>query len=239
MEEKYMRPLVQTVGPRFFLLAFFCTIAVLPAQETAPVDRVTRTGGQTFAVRAGKSEELTDNLALSGDIKVTTNGTFHVGAGKERVLQEGQALDRDGTLHSPDGSVGPVADHAAMKKGVVVVVKDGQPAPLRAPMTLADGTKISPDGTVVAPSGGRTKLLDGQLLKLDGTSLKARDTVSLQGGKVVVQKDGSQLPVAPGRSVMMSDGTKVSGDGVVIKRDGTKVKLTEGQTLTIDGVVRR
>jgi hypothetical protein len=91
----------------------------------------------------------------------------------------------------------------------------------------------------VSRDGKTTRILDGQIFKLDGSALPAKDSATLKDGKVVVQKDGSLLPVQPRQSIMMSDGTKVFGDGSVIMKDGKKVTLSEGQTLVLDGVVRR
>jgi len=82
-------------------------------------------------------------------------------------------------------------------------------------------------------------LLDGQFFRLDGRSITAKDSIALNNGKVTVQKDGSLLTVARGRSLMMNDGTKVMGDGTVIMKDGTPRKLAEGETITVEGVVTR
>jgi hypothetical protein len=54
-----------------------------------------------------------------------------------------------------------------------------------------------------------------------------------------VQKDGSSLTLALGRSLVMNDGTKVMGDGTVIMSDGRTLSLTEGQIVTVEGVVRK
>ena len=203
------------------------------------MDRVLKREGKTFVVRDGKTDELQKNISLPGDIQMTTNGTFQVKQGKERILQEGQVLSRDGTLTSADGTAMPVSDHITMKNGRVILVKEGEPAPLAAEVKLGDGSRISPDGWLYFPNGSRSRLLDGQIFKLDGTAMPGIDTVTLQGGKVFVQKDGSLLPVPSGRSMMMSDGTKVLGDGTVVKNDGSTVKLSEGQIITLEGVRRQ
>ena len=72
----------------------------------------------------------------------------------------------------------------------------------------------------------------------DGTPIPALDTISLQHGKVVVQKEGTRLMIQPGRSIMMNEGTKVFGDGRVVSKDGTITNLAEGQILIIEGVVK-
>jgi ribosomal protein L21 len=55
---------------------------------------------------------------------------------------------------------------------------------------------------------------------------------------VIVQKDGSQLTVASGRSITMNDGTKVMGDGTVIRFNGDQTTVKEGQILALEGVVK-
>src|SRR5215204_1219911 len=49
--------------------------------------------------------EATNEITFPKNIVIGTNGMFKVGGGKERPLAEGQVLDRDGMLTSPDGSV--------------------------------------------------------------------------------------------------------------------------------------
>jgi hypothetical protein len=82
------------------------------------------------------------------------------------------------------------------------------------------------------------RVIDGQLFTPDGQAIPAVDTVSMQRGKVVVQKDGSLLTVNQGRAIMMNEGTKVFGDGRVVRKDGQSAQLAEGEVLTVQGVVK-
>jgi len=120
-----------------------------------------------------------------------------------------------------------------------LVVKDGEGQTLNQPMTLPNGARLSPDGTMRTATGRVRRLMDGQLFALTGEAIAAKDTITLQDGKVIVQKDGSQFEVGVHQTLLMNEGTKVLGDGTVIKRDGSKFKLTEGQVVTIEGVVSR
>ncbi len=219
-------------------LGLFLAVLDLPAQESGGVERVTRKDGKVMIVKGGSSAPLEKEITLPHDIKVMTNGTFTVKGGKSRELKEGQVLNKDGTLLNTDGSIMPVMDHVTLKNGRVVLVKDGESATVDKELVLGNGTRVAPDGTVTAKDGRRTRLLDGQLLELGGAVLPAKDTITLQNGKVMVQKDGSMLSVQPGQTLMMSDGTKVFGDGTILLKDGKKVTLSEGQILTVEGVVR-
>ena len=142
-------------------------------------------------------------------------------------------------LTKPDGSITPVMDHVSLNRGRVVVSKDGDATELREVLQLGDGTTISLDGKITPRVGSARMLLDGELFRLEGGTLPARDTVTMQNGRVVVQKDGSQLVVEPERSITMNDGTKVLGDGTIIKPNGDRLTLSEGQIVTLQGVVTR
>jgi hypothetical protein len=82
-----------------------------------------------------------------------------------------------------------------------MMFKDGESTELRAAMQLGDGTTILPEGKIITRDGSSRRLLDGELFQLEGGVVPARDTITLQNGRVMVQKDGAMLAVEPGRSV--------------------------------------
>jgi hypothetical protein len=149
---------------------------------------------------------------------------------------EGQEILREGWLLNPDGSIQPVIDHVAMKAGKVMVVRDGRSEALGNPLTFPNNMTVAPDGTCTDSSGKRFRLVDGQLFQLDGAPLPAKDAVTLKNGRVVVQKDGSTITLAPVQIMGMNDGTRVRGNGVIEKQNGTTIQLTEGQTILIEGL---
>jgi hypothetical protein len=220
-----------------FCLGFLPVVCApsLQAQTNNPADGVTVKGEEVYCIRGEQLEVLTDNLKLSSDIEVKTNGYFKVGNGQERKLEEGQVLRRDGWLLNRDGSVWPVFDYVAMKEGKVIVVRDGRAETLTAPTTFLGNLKIAPDGSCVYPNGSSARLVDGQLFRLDGTSVPAKDTVTLKNGRVVVQKSGTLISLTPSQIMGMNDGTRVRGDGSIMNRDGTITQLREGQTVLIEG----
>jgi hypothetical protein len=211
---------------------------VLLAQQAA-VERVMLQEGKMMVVQGGATNLLEKEISLPNEIKVMTNATFQVNGGKERKLSEGQVLGADGMLTSPNGSVEPVTDHVAIKKGRAILIRDGESSPIGGEFALGNGTRVTGDAYLIRPNGARIQLLDGQILRLEGQAIPARDTVTLIEGKVRVQKDGSQFDVPAGRSLMMNDGTKVFGDGKVVMKDGTVKQLAEGQILEVEGVVRK
>lgn len=219
-------------------LALLFSIAV-PFAATNTVDEVQFHGGKVLTWPGAKTLLAPDVASLPFAVLVQTNGTFTVQGGKLRTLAEGESIDKDGMLTKAGGTTQPVMDHVAYRRGHVVVVKDGEAGAASAPVKIGDGTTIYPDGKVTTSSGNSRRLLDGEVFRLQGGALPARDTITLQDGKVKVQKDGSLLTVAPGRSIMMNDGTKVFGDGKVVRADGAETQLAEGQIILIEGVVTR
>ena len=221
------------------LLAVLLSILCAPlfrARAGGEVDGVTVKDNQVLAVRGDKLDPLTEDITFPSDIEVSTNGTFKVGKeGKERKLVDGQVVRRDGWLLDPDGAVQPVVDHVAMKNGRVYVVRDGQATAITATMTFPNGMSIGPDGYGSGLPGGQTRMQDGQLFHLNGSPIQGKDTVTLKNGKVVVQKDGTLIPLAPVQIMGMSDGSRVRGDGVIQKMDGSTIKLRENQTVLLDG----
>jgi hypothetical protein len=221
------------------LALLFAGCAGLSIVRAGEVSAVTRKGDQMLVVQGDRTEPMTADVTLPHDVKVMTNGTFTVKDGKPRDFKDGDRLGVDGMMMSPSGRIEPVFDHITKKKADVVIVRDGQSQPLRQSFAFPDGSRVSPDATVRLPDGSVRRLLDGQLLTLSGVVIPAKDTISLQNGKVTLQKDGSLLSVPPGRSMMMNDGTKVFGNGTVIRPDGSQFKLTEGQIVTVEGVVNQ
>jgi len=213
----------------------FSGALALQAQTSDSVDSVTVKDKKIYAVRGDQQEVLTDNLKFPLNVEITTNGTFKVGDGKERKLAEGQVILRDGWLVSPDGSVQPVIDHVVMKAGRVLLVRDGQAAPLTQSLSFPNNTGIDPDGYYVYPGGRRARLNDGEWFRLDGTAIPTKDTATLLNGQVTLQKDGSLISLKPVQIMGMNDGTRVHGDGTIQKFNGETFKLREGQTILIDG----
>lgn len=228
----------QTLG-KFVGLSLIFSFGLMAA-PMANIEKVQFRNNKVFAWQNGAVIEAVTEVALPFEILVETNGTFTVKGGKEWQLEEGEILGRDGMLLKPDGSIVALMDHVTMNRGQVLRSEDGEAAAARDVIQLGDGTILRPDRKMITPHGTASWLLDGELLQPEGGSLPARDTITMQGGRVMVQKDGSMLPLDPARSITMNDGTKVMGDGTVIGfLSGEQTKLAEGQVFVIEGVVVR
>lgn len=205
------------------------------APPPEPVTGVALKQGKVYASKDGSGIEITNDVLVAQLAVVRTNGVYTVGKGKERKLREGESIGPDGMLSSPDGTVTPIVDHLFVNGGRVLVVKDGTATPLVGEYALPDASKVTSDANLRARDGKIRRLLDGQLIKLDGKLLPVTDTVSLQGGKVVLYKDGARVELRRGQYMAMSDNSRVSGDGYVIRGDGTRVALKEGEILKLEG----
>jgi len=213
--------------------------SVRAADPTAVKSVQFKNGTVLVTLQSGDTQTATNEITLPEDIKVMTNGVFTVKGGKKRNLRDRQSLDADGNLTSPDGTVEPVTDHVVMKRGRLMLVKDGESKPATGEIKLADGSRIRPDGTITGADGRIRRMLDGQIYKFSGEAISTTDTVTKKDGKVVLQKDGGRVTLKPGQTMMMSDGTKVTADGTVIRPDGSRSKVGEGEILKLPGVVTR
>jgi hypothetical protein len=220
-------------------LALVISVAISFAASSTAIDKVQFQSGKVLLWPGGQTLMAPNEASLPFSVVVKTNGTFTVQGGKMRSLQEGEIIGKDGMLTKPDGTVQPVVDHVSLLRGRVIVVTDGESAVAQAQVKLGDGTTIDPDGKITPPSSSPRRLLDGEVFQLKGGALPSRDTITLQDGKVRVQKDGSVLIVEPTRSVMMNDGTKVFGNGKITYKNGQETQLAEGQIIILEGVVTR
>jgi hypothetical protein len=214
-------------------------LAATAAAATNAVAKVQFKGGKVLVLPAGEILVAPNEATMPFNIVVQTNGTFTVKGGKVRSLLEGETIGSDGMLTRPDGTISPVMDHVSFNRGRVLLFKDGEATEPRQLVILGDGTSISPDGKITPRASAPRRLLDGEVFQLEGQALPARDTITMQGGRVKVQKDGSLLSVDRERSVMMNDGTKVFGDGRIIKPNGDQTTVSEGQVITVEGVTTR
>jgi hypothetical protein len=224
---------------KFSLLVFVLSLAIGSAATVSDVDGVQFTRKQVILSPAGTVLKAPDVAALPFGIVVETNGTFTVNKGKARELQEGDVLGKDGLLIKADGRVMPVMDHVTLNRGRVLLVKDGEATEVRELVQLGDGTIIAPDWKITPRNGTPRRLMDGEFFLLEGNPLPARDSVTMRGGKVLVQKDGTTLEVPANRTIMMNDGTKVFWDGTIVTFDGTRSAVTEGERVILQGVVTR
>jgi len=206
------------------------------AQQGAPY--VFYREGQVWIVQGANVTPLTNDFELPLEITVHTNGTFQVNAHSPRPFEEGEILRADGMLLDPDGKIEPVIDHVAATAGRQVVAVDEDKEAVAGDIPLGTEKVLTSQRELVGRDGSWMRVIDGLLFTLDGQTIPAVDTTTLQNGQVTVQKEGTQLPIGPGRSIMMNEGTKVFGDGRVVSPDGTVTELTEGEIITLEGVVK-
>lgn len=222
------------------ILALLALLGLNLGAAPAPqIDKVQFQDGKVLVWPGGTPLMAPNEASLPYAIVVRTNGTFTVAGGKERSLTSGDVLDASGMLTKADGTVAPVMNHAAYKRGRLFITKDGVASDADRLVTLTDGSTLEADGKYTPRTGSPRRLLDGEMFLLDGTPIQTRDTITLRDGRVQVQKDGSVMTVAAGASIMMNDGTKVFGDGRVVNSNGQETRLAEGQIIVVSGVATR
>src|SRR5258706_2654380 len=87
------------------ILVLLTICGALATAADKPAERAMLKDGKMLIVQQGKTVPMENNVVLPHSIKVSTNATFTVNDGKPRKLKEGQVLDSEGMLTSPDGSV--------------------------------------------------------------------------------------------------------------------------------------
>ena len=219
-------------------IAGSCALTFALLAQEVTFDSVVAKDSKSYGRKSGQDTELTNTVTFTGSIVINTNATFKVGEGVERSLKDGQVLSSDGRLTDIDGSISPVLDHVTKKNNAMIVVKDGVVSPLTAPLTLGDGSTVSPDGYQTI-NGARRFIVDGQIIQLNGQKIAAVDSATIQNGQVIVQKEGQSYKVAASSSITMNDGTRIFGNGRVRKLNGTEVMLKEGEILRIEGVTTK
>jgi uncharacterized protein DUF6799 len=214
------------------LMAGHCHGAVSRAE------RVLFRDGLVWAVEPGKTTLLEEELELPNSILVKTNGTFQVGRHSPRAFAEGQILRADGMLISPNGRIEPVIDYVGLEAGATIFSVNGDENPVNRTIQLGKDKWLTSERELIGSDGSWMRVIDGQLFTPEGKTIPAVDTITLHEGKVIVQKEGTQLVIGSDRSMMMNEGTKVFGNGQVRSTDLQITQLTEGQLLTIEGVVK-
>jgi hypothetical protein len=193
---------------------------------------------RVWSLNGDKAVLLAEDIKWPNNITVSTNGTFQVGEYPARPFVDGQVLASDGMLTSPDGRMEPVIDHEGMLAGSTFSSRNAGRTNATQNLQLGKDKVLTPDRVLLGRDGSWMRVIDGLLFTSDGTPIPAWDTITLQQGNVVVQKEGTQLMIPLGRSIMMNEGTKVFGDGRVLNKNGAITTLTEGQILIIEGVVK-
>jgi hypothetical protein len=71
-------------------------------------------------------------------------------------------------------------DHIMMENSRVMIMKNGERAPLDEDFTMPDGTRVAPDGTVRMPDGATRMMEEGEMMLLQGEPAGAEDMTDRQ-----------------------------------------------------------
>jgi hypothetical protein len=215
----------------FLLVSGHCSAF---AQELKNLDHITLKSGEVVVVKSDVPEKLEADLEIPGGVTVSTNGIVKAD-GKEIELKEGQKLTLDGYWLGDDGTLVLFPDHYTVRDGKVFLVKGGIFTSVDQEVVFKNGTRLKTDGNVNTTGGKVMRLQNGQSLTLEGQPLQEKDHVIMKDKKLLIQRDGGIVTIAPGVTMGMSDGTKVKSDGAITTLGGQTFTLKEGQRLTLDG----
>ncbi len=220
-----------------FLLALslFGTSLGLQAERVRSTAYLTTEGGKVYVVAEHRTELLKRPLALTSELTITTNGVIKISGDGEEQLREGRAITLDGFWIGDDGTLLAFQPHYLMKDRVLYSVKSGVKAVLEQDVAFANGNVLRTDGTLLTSDYRVIRLQDGQRLAFTGETIPALDHVMIKDGSLVLQKDGSIIPLPVVSRIGMSDGTVVSGAGLITLPTGEQITLAEGQRVTLDG----
>jgi hypothetical protein len=141
----------------------------------------------------------------------------------------------DGFWLGQDGTLIYFKPHYLLKARTLLMVKSGLFDRVGRDVTFRNGSVLRTDGTLLTAYQRVIRLQDGQMLGLNGEAIPALDHVMMVDGRLVLQKDGSIIPLPPVSLIGMSEGTRVTGTGIIIKPNGEQITLADGQRLTLEG----
>jgi hypothetical protein len=182
-----------------------------------------------------QSALLEHEFILTADLKVMTNGTIQITSGGEIQLQEGRKVSMDGFWMNDDGTLVQFKPHYLVKERELFFVEDGVFTRVDHDLTFYNGAVLGTDGIVTTRDQRKFQLQDGQALTADGKTLPALDQVMMINGQLVLQKDGSIVPLPIVSTMGMSEGTRVKGNGMITSPNGSQFTLKEGQRIILAG----
>jgi hypothetical protein len=217
------------------ILTLVGTPEEIRAQAVATTGYVTRKAGLVYAVENGQSALLNRPLSLTPELTVLTNGVITIASDGEEELAEGRRVSLDGFWMGEDGTLLVFKPHYLFKERMLFFVESGVLTKVDQDVTLKNGAVLCTDATLLTPSGRLVRLDDGHMLTVNGDPIPGLDHVAIADGKLVLQKDGSIIPLPVVSTIGMSDGTRVRGDGLITWPSGYEFMLSEGQRLTVEG----
>ena len=134
-------------------------------------------------------------------------------------------MSLDGFWMGEDGTLLVFKPHYLFKERMLFFVESGVLTKVDQDVTLKNGAVLCTDATLLTPSGRLVRLDDGYMLTANGDPISGLDHVAIADGKLVLQKDGSIIPLPVVSTIGMSDGTRVRGDGLVTWSSGYQFRF--------------
>ena len=139
-----------------------------PDGSMQPVfDHVAMQNAHVIVVRDGEATTLTQPMRFPNNLYIAPDGTCSYPDGSPSRLADGQLFRLDGTAI-------PAKDAVTLKKGRVIVQKDGTLIHLSAMqiMGMNDGTRVYGSGMIQKHDGATFQLREGQTILVAGPVIK-------------------------------------------------------------------
>jgi archaellum component FlaG (FlaF/FlaG flagellin family) len=213
------------------------------------MDGLLKRDGKMMQLEKGKMKSLDRELTLTNGAKISPEGSLLMPDKNTVVLKEGDFVTMQGDVMMMKGSKldskGMESrisnDHLIFTGGRMLLVKDGEPQPMNADMTMPNGSKVTKAGQVVKKDATKYILREGEKVDMNGEviidkaklEMDEKNYLAMKGGKMMEMKNGKEMPML--KEVLMPNWDKVMVDGTIEKSNGTKYVMKEGERVNMEG----
>lgn len=155
------------------------------------------------------------------------------------VLLSGLLAFMPARVSAADKAEGASPQSVTLKKGVVLVMVDGQQTEATNEVTLRKDIVVNTNGLFKVAGGKERPLAEGQILGQDGTLtspdgsiVPVDDHLTAKRGRVILVKDGEAKPL--GSVMTLKNGTRVYPDGRMVTTRNLISRLLDGQIVKLN-----
>lgn len=173
------------------ILSVFISVGVVAQEKMAAMqdlkmkqtkDHVMMKDGKMMLIKDGKMVMMYEDMTMANGTVVSSDGTIKTKGGKTRMLLNGDIVDMKGKVTSKKvkddrwvKNHKKMKDHVTMKRGKMMLMKNGEFFVVDKNMKLANGTVIAPDGKVNMKDGSTMQMKNGDQIFMDGKVKQKRD----------------------------------------------------------------
>jgi hypothetical protein len=213
------------------------------------MDGILKRDGKMMQLDKGKMKVLDKEVTLANGAKISSEGIMVMSNSNKVVLKEGDFVTMEGDMMMMKGSKldskavdsRTSNDHLIFTGGRMMAVKNGEPQPMTADMTMPNGSKVMKSGQVVKKDATKYILREGEKVDMNGEIIVDKSKMDtdeknhlvMKNGKMMEMKNGKEIPMT--KEVLMPNWDKVLVDGTIEKSNGTKYAMKEGERVNMEG----